>query len=475
LLAGLDRAARIDAMRHEMIHGPLPLLGIAELTDLSSRIGLRGRGGAGFPFARKLSAVHKSAQRRGLGAAVVVNATEGEPASVKDKLLINAVPHLVLDGALIAALALDARDVVIGIAAGSAGEKSMLSAIAEQRVSDFVHVMGLPEKFVTGEGGALVRGIDGQKPIPPGRKVRSSDSGIGGIPTLLSNAETFAQLALAARLGAAGYSAVGTATEPGTMLFTIWGPNGRPTVLEAPVGTPLPQLLGSCDAAGAVAAQGVLVGGYHGMWLRPEVAASALASRDGLAAAGGALGAGVIVPLPPDICALSEVGRVATYLAAQSSGQCGPCRMGLPNAARALLALTNGHGNHDTLELLQRTASFVRGRGACGHPDGTSRFILSALTTFADEIAAHIATGSCGRPIRRVLPLPAEGNEKRLTVDWSRCSGHGICAHAAPNLVNMDGNGFPVISDAPVADWFHSEARRAVRACPALALRVTRQ
>jgi len=218
----------------------------------------------------------------------------------------------------------------------------------------------------------------------------------------------------------------------------------------------------------------VLVGGYHGKWLRPEVAAAAAASRAGLSAVGGDLGAGIILPLPAGICALSEVSRVATYLAAQSSGQCGPCRLGLPNTARALAALTSGRGNRDTLELLQRTARFVSGRGACGHPDGTSRFVLSALATFSEEIDEHLATGSCGRPVRRVFPLPDEPNENRLRVDWTRCSGHGLCAHAAPNLVTMDGNGYPVVADAPIADWFHSEARRAVRACPALAVRLNR-
>ncbi|NUT38467.1 MAG: hypothetical protein HOV86_00640, partial [Thermoactinospora sp.] len=192
-------------------------------------------------------------------------------------------------------------------------------------------------------------------------------------------------------------------------------------------------------------------------------------SRTGLEAAGATLGAGIIVPLGSDTCPLGETARVAAYLAAQSSGQCGPCRMGLPEVARALVALCEGHGSSDSV---RRAVRAVERRGACFHPDGTARFVLSALDAFADDVAAHLESGTCGRPVRGVLPLPESSEEPsyRLDVDWTRCEGHGLCAHLLPEFVDLDEFGYPSFRTVP--GWMAKEARRAVEMCPALALRM---
>ena len=201
LTAGLDRVERLDRRAHLTVHGELRPLGLEAALDLAERIGLRGRGGAGFPFARKLRAVAQSAQRRGLPVTVVVNGTEGEPASWKDKTLLTRAPHLVLDGAALAAHALGAENIVIGVADDGVATDSVLAAVAERRMPAPTRLVTMPHRFISGESGALIRGINGDIPIPPGRKSLASDAGVGGRPTLLSNAETYAQLAVAARLG----------------------------------------------------------------------------------------------------------------------------------------------------------------------------------------------------------------------------------------------------------------------------------
>jgi ferredoxin len=104
------------------------------------------------------------------------------------------------------------------------------------------------------------------------------------------------------------------------------------------------------------------------------------------------------------------------------------------------------------------------------------RFVASALGVFTDDVAAHALSGGCGRPTRGVLPVSADDeSEQRLAVDWSRCDGHGLCAKLAPKLISLDGNGYPVFPDSPVPGYLQAGARRAVRGCPALALRLARR
>jgi NADH:ubiquinone oxidoreductase subunit F (NADH-binding) len=216
-------------------------------------------------------------------------------------------------------------------------------------------------------------------------------------PTFLSNVETFAQLAVLARLGAREFSSTGISTEPGTQLLTVGGCVQRPGVIETPTGVPLETLL---QFAGAPAAGGpVLVGGYHGEWLpgsdgiklsRPDVA----------------VGAGIVLVMGPDTCPLGEVHQVAQWLSSESAGQCGPCVFGLAALVDDFGRLLVGDpaGWHDA----QRHLGLVPGRGACAHPDGSARFLASALRVFGDDIRNHL-TGGCGRVVRGVLPVPQRG------------------------------------------------------------------
>ncbi|MCJ1676054.1 ferredoxin [Streptomyces sp. APSN-46.1] len=464
LLAGLDTAARLDRVGHLTVHGALPQYSPDELVELAEGIDLRGRGGAGFPFARKLRAVTRSARARDGRTAVVVNASEGEPSCLKDKALLLHVPHLVLDGALLAAAALGAEDVVVGVTREDV-ERSLREAVAERGpVGSRVRVTRLPERFVTGEGTSMINGLDGGPALPSGQKVRTSERGLGGLPTLLSNTETYAQLAVAARLGAAGYNAAGLPGEPGTMLLTV----GGSTVVEVPIGTSLAYVL---DLCGSGPGQGVLVGGYHGRWLAPAAARSAALSRQSLAAYDAVLGAGAVLPLPEDTCPAGEVARVTRWMADESAGQCGPCVRGLPSLADAVENMVAG-GGRAALEAVQARMRAVRRRGACSHPDGTSSFVASALAVFPDELRDHALGSGCGRRVLGALPLPADENPERLVVDWTLCKGHGLCVDLLPDVVRLDADGFPAQAVMAVPGRLRPKALRAVRRCPALALRI---
>ncbi|MEU9080270.1 NADH-ubiquinone oxidoreductase-F iron-sulfur binding region domain-containing protein [Kitasatospora sp. NPDC048538] len=464
LFAGLERDERLDHRAHLVVHGGMPTLPADELADLAENVDLRGRGGAGFPFARKLRAVVKAAARRRARPVVVVNGTEGEPSCLKDAALLLRTPHLVLDGALLAADALDAEQVTLGVTRGDT-EQSLRRALAERRVTRVpVSVVRLPERFVSGEGSALARGISNGIALPRGGGVRTSDSGVRGVPTLLSNAETYAQLAVAARLGALPYREVGTPAEPGTVLLTLAGSR----VVETPTGVPLGELLAMF---GLDAGQGVLTGGYHGTWLTPAAAATAEVSRQSLRSLGGALGAGAILPLPYTTCPLGEVLRVARWLADETAGQCGPCYLGLPALVKALEEVVRG-GGRAALDVVETRMRAVTGRGACSHPDAASRFVASALEVFDEDLHLHGQRYGCGRPVQGVLPMPAVESAGSIVVDWTLCEAHGLCTSVLPEVISLEADGFPSAGVMPVPPQLLQQAARAVDRCPALALRI---
>jgi NADH:ubiquinone oxidoreductase subunit F (NADH-binding) len=323
-----------------------------------------------------------------------VNGSESEPASHKDRTLLRLAPHLVLDGAVIVAEAIGARRVEVAVH-DPAAQLALEQAGSERAGTGSVPVRVTRTRggFVAGEARAVLRGLAGQPQLPPGRREPPTAHGV-----LLANAETFAQVAVLTRLGAQRFADSGTAAEPGTTLITVDGAVARPGVVELPLGTPLGILLG---AAGAAPLQAVITGGYHGSWLPADPALRL--SRTDLAAVGGRFGAGVVLAVGQDTCALGELARVAGWLAGESAGQCGPCRFGLPalaNDVRALLA-----GDARALPGVTRHAQVVTGRGACSHPDGVAAFVTSGLRLLHGEVTAHLSGGGCGRPTLGLLPL----------------------------------------------------------------------
>ncbi len=384
---------------HVARHGALPYRGAKELLlPTLDDAGLTGRGGAGFPAGRKWRAV---AAARG-GSVVVGNAAEGEPASSKDRVLLDANPHLVLDGLQLAAEAVGAREATLFLMPELAEGDGMQRALAE-RADDRVPVrlVAAYDRFLAGEESAVVDALEGGFGLPRSRPPLVVHRGVGGRPTLVQNVETLAHVALAARYGADWFRGVGTPDEPGSMLVTVRGPDGAGLVGEVAHGIPLRRLV-DLDAS-----QAVLVGGYHGAWLPAATAASLDLSRRSLTAHGASVGAGVVVALPHSACGLVETARAVGYLAEQSAGQCGPCLNGLPRIAVAFEALAGRRAGVDQVAALTRWAGLVEGRGACHHPDGTVRLVRSALTTFAGEVDLHLRGGCSARDDRPVLPIPA--------------------------------------------------------------------
>jgi NADH:ubiquinone oxidoreductase subunit F (NADH-binding) len=398
-----------DYRAHMARHGTIPYRGGAgSLIGDIQEAGLRGRGGAAFPAHRKLAAVLAAATKRRVRSVVIANGAESEPASEKDATLLWLAPHLVLDGLQLAVEAVGAERAILYTHADRARDvgQRLRVALGERRGDRVaVHLAAAPPRFLSGQETALTNHLGGGPAIPTFTPPRITERGLGSAPTLVQNVETLAHLALIARYGPRWFRQVGTRNEPGSLLVTVRRGDGRPRIVEVPFGVPLASLLRELghDAA-------VLVGGYHGTWLPASQAATIRLDNESLGGAGASVGAGLLVALPGDRCGVVETARVVRYLALESAGQCGPCLNGLPRMSAALTALATGTATGRAAASaradLERWAGLVTGRGACHHPDGTARFVRSALRTFAGEFAAH-ERGRCGAANSApCLPVP---------------------------------------------------------------------
>jgi NADH:ubiquinone oxidoreductase subunit F (NADH-binding) len=280
------------------------------------------------------------------------------------------------------------------------------AAVAEREEEFLLHVAdGL---FVAGQAQAVLQLMGGRANLPVTAWQPEAMSGHRGRPTLLSNAETWAQVGRLLLVGPAAYAALGTPEEPGTTLLTATGTRAGHLVVEAPYGSRLGRHLPA-----AAHGRPVLVGGFHGSWATWETVSSARVSHTGLRSLGTPLGAGALISAGAGECPVELSARVVAFLAGQSAGRCGPCRNGLPALAGALGAVADRGAGWTTTARIHELDQLVTGRGACAHPDGTTRLVRSVLSVFADEVREHAA----GRCTHR-----GGGAELRLVTDCEAAS-----------------------------------------------------
>jgi NADH:ubiquinone oxidoreductase subunit F (NADH-binding) len=320
-------------------------------TDLLARIdaaGLRGRGGAAFPLATKLRAVRD----QGRTPVVVANGEEGEPGSVKDRYLLRARPHLILDGlARVAEIVGANRRYVYVSDVDSAA--SIRAALAENPQP--VTVVEVAPAYVAGEETAVVRAIDGGPALPVAKPPRPFEQGVGGAPTLISNVETLAHVALLA----AGIDATDH------VLLTIAPAN---SLVETSASVTYGQL--GIDTA--------LIGGMFG----------GLARLDTHARLKG--GNGAIYTLDNADCPIDVAADALAYLSAESSRQCGVCVSGTRSLADAVAALRDGTATEAHVANIARWSTGLRGRGACGLLDAAASIAGSLTSQFLPSVVVHV-------------------------------------------------------------------------------------
>ncbi|MEV6784111.1 NADH-ubiquinone oxidoreductase-F iron-sulfur binding region domain-containing protein [Streptomyces sp. NPDC051098] len=373
------------------------------LLEHIAEAGLGGRGGAGFPAAVKLRAVRDG----GAPPVVVANGEEGEPGSAKDRWLLRARPHLVLDGLAHAAAITGATRGCVYLSDPAAGA-AVRRALAEREQPLPIEIVETPHTYVAGEESAVVRRINGGPALPTAKPPRPFEQGVDDRPTLVSNVETLARIALIASRPHVRRRTAGSA------LVTLSGGDGDAVLAEVSYGVTLRNLAtlqGTHDPAGAL--MGGLFGGLIG-----AVSLDLPLDPSALAAARTAAGCGAIRFLGAGECPVSVACEAVGHLATQSARQCGVCVAGTGSIRDTVHTLHLGTAAPDALAKLLRWSEGLPGRGACGLLDASAGTAGSLLRAFPDITRAHLdspcpscAAAPRGRglsvPVPEIAPSPA--------------------------------------------------------------------
>ena len=379
----------------------------AAVTKAVSDAGLRGRGGAGFPTGKKWQFTCEAA---GEPRYLVLNGGEDEPGSKKDRVLLENLPHLVLEGTILGAYAIGAAKAYLYINARyDAALKSTNDALAEAKAagywgnnilgSDFhldIEVIPAPHNYVAGEDTAVLEVIEGKKPLPRQKPPFPVTVGLFGKPTAVNNVETLANIAPIVLKGADWYRKFGTAESAGTMIFSLDDDVNRPGVYELSFGTPLRYLIEECG--------GGMKGGKKIKAIMPAAPSSAFLPVDkidtpldhnSMREAGSALGCGVVKLIAEGSCIVEELVKIADFFAAESCGQCPACRMETNTLAMMIKKVQAGQGGQPILEQFGKILAFNKGKGFCNLIAMPGPPIESAIKLFPADFEAHLSTGQC--------------------------------------------------------------------------------
>ena len=357
-------------------------VGLDELISAAEAVNLRGRGGAGFPFATKLKAVAEAAAAAGR-VYVVANGEEGEPGSAKDRYLLATRPHLVLDGLLLAARALNAERAVVYLSEPVLADV-VAAALAQHSPGTAVEIFLAPGGYVSGEETAVVRAISGGPAKPTSKPPRPYQRGIGDQPTLVSNVETFAHLARAVRLGPARIRDDGLPSAPGTTVITVTPDAGNAVLLEVPFGVTIREIL---QHAGYPAPRALLTGGYFGGFL-PRRHWDLPIGHTIMRQAGVTLGCAALLPVMRS-CEVRVAADLLAYFDRENAHQCGACFNGTKAMAASLARLSEDQARENDVPDLVRWSTSLAGRGACGTLDGAAAVVRALVQESAALVERH--------------------------------------------------------------------------------------
>lgn len=356
---------------------------------------LTGKGGAGFPAARKARLMVAQA---GPHKTLVVNGSEHEPGSLKDRFLLEMHPHQVVEGAMILAHAVGADTVIFAINAGSTkAVDSMERAIAEIDADAMgvpanvaLQVRTVPEVYIVGEETALLETLEGREPLPRRKPPFPIEQGLHGLPTLVQNVETVARIPFIVSSGAGAYRALGPGGT-GSTLCTFGPEFVNAGVQDVPLGISIRELL---DVWGGGRRDGLPIkciqpGGPSSGFVMPEQFDQPFDAAT-LTRLGSALGCAVIRAFSIEDCMVRLIGETMHFFAVESCGQCPRCRMETNMLDTIVRQVLNGAGSQKLLDKVEGIIKLARGQGICSLIDMPVAPIRSGLHHFADEFAAHI-------------------------------------------------------------------------------------
>ncbi len=408
----LRRVGRIDPLSLEAYAGEdgyaalrkaVQTMTPEEVLETVIASGLRGRGGAGFPTGRKWSFV---AAASGTEKVIVCNADESEPGTFKDRLILEGDPYAVLEGMALAGYAVGAREGWIYIRGEyaeaarrleTAIERAYAAGFLGEHILDtaftfHIHLHRGAGAYICGEETALLESLEGKRGIPRVRPPYPTVAGYHGLPTVVNNVETLANVAPIVLQGAEWYRALGVANSPGTKIFTLSGDVAHPGAIEVPMGVTLRQLI---ELAGGM--QGEFKCAQTGGAAGTIVAADKLdrpLTFDSLREDGLSLGSGAILVCNRQRCVVDLAYVLMRFFKNESCGKCTPCRVGTLRLFEILERLRRGRGEAGDLERLEQFGRYVRDGSFCGLGQAAPTGLLTALHAFREEFEAHLG-GVC--------------------------------------------------------------------------------
>ena len=366
-----------------------------DVIEVVERARVRGRGGAGYPLADKLRAVRTAAA--GGEAFVVANAYDADPDSPLSRTLLERKPELIIDGILIAARVVGAREAWLYLhpeaQAARASAKAAIAKRADQMNGVRIEVALGPGGFMGGEESALLAVLESRRAMARQRPPWPAEQGLRMRPTLVSCAETLAPLPLILRDGPEAFRVAGTSASRGTKLVSVTGAVARPGVYEVSFGSTLGEII---QTAGGVthALKAVHVGGPTGGILNAGRVDVRLDYED-LRAVGTHLGSAQIRAIPEGTCIVSEAQRLFAYLSRETCAICVPCRVGTKRVGGILEGITSGLGRNDDLPWLGELATHLNEFSLCGFGITSAAILRTTMSEFADDYRAHIVDRRC--------------------------------------------------------------------------------
>ena len=397
---------------------------------------LRGRGGAGFPAGKKWSQV--AAQKEPVRY-VVCNGDEGDPGAFMDRSVMEGDPHRMIEGMMIAAYAVDAREGYIYVRAeyplaierlklaiAQAEEAGLLGDhILGTEFSFHLHINRGAGAFVCGEGSALTASIEGKRGMPRVKPPRTVEHGLWEKPTVLNNVETYANVPMIILRGAEWYRGIGTPESPGTKAFALTGNVCNTGLIEVPMGTPLRDIV--FDVGGGIPNgkkfKAVQIGGPSGGCLS-EKDLDRHMDFDSLTRIGAMIGSGGMVVMDEDTCMVEVARFFMSFTQRESCGKCVPCREGTQRMLEILERIVAGQGTMEDLDTLRDLADMIENTALCGLGKSAPKPVISTLNAFRDEYIAHIRDRRC--------PAGVCSRLRVYKIDPAKCKGCSKCARNCP-------------------------------------------
>ncbi|MBO5689669.1 MAG: 4Fe-4S binding protein, partial [Lentisphaeria bacterium] len=420
--------------------------------------GLRGRGGGGFPTGRKWSFLAaKQAEEK----IIICNADEGDPGAFMDRSLMESVPHQVLEGMLIAAAATGATRLFIYCRAEYPLAIKHLNIAIKQVYDHKRNVIRGREleivikegagAFVCGEETALIASLEGRRGQPRFRPPFPTDSGWKNFPTMINNVETFGNVPVILRDGAAEFTKVGSEGSKGTKLFALAGDLKYPGLVEVPMGLTLAEIVFGIGGADPAEVKAVQTGGPSGGCIPVELFDTPV-DYDSLRSLGAIMGSGGMIVIGKHRCMVETARYFLDFTHRESCGKCTFCRVGTTRMYETLCRITEGKGQESDLDFLEDLGKKVRAGSLCGLGQTAPNPVLATLRYFRNEYLEHVRERRCpalacpalvevridpAKCIRcklcvKTCPANAIVGEDALTVDNTKCVRCNSCIEVCP-------------------------------------------